>query len=379
MTAPTVNEQRIERAARGLTPNGFRVLFSMPSKWRGRRPFGALEQIRRTGLATLAATLGLAGTAAANVVVTDLGATAPTGYETGHLVANTNAFGFRLANTHGQTFQVATQITLGKIYIGYQGGLTGAATATEVTLTVDAGNDGGAADLTESFILGTGGTAITQGGAAVVHWLELDVSSSSLLLAAGTTHSFLLTADSVTGAANTWYLAPSYTFSNDYTDGEVLGKLTEGPNRDANFAVSAGAAVDIDIASSLALTLDGTVQTIDVPVGNLGAAGTLTLGVPSLTGTNAAAFSVISSPATIPPGGSDFIQLSFNPTGITGAVTANLVVTSNDVNTPSSTVVMSGFIHDPQLAVASFFNFGSFPSGVGVQTGMFDIDNAGAY
>ena len=175
------------------------------------------------------------GTASAAISIIDNGTTAPTGFETGHLVANTNAFGFRSANTHGQTFQIATEITLETIHIGYQA-LTGAATATEVTLTVDAGNDG--TNLTESFILGTGGTAITQGGAAVVHWLELDVSSSSLMLAAGTTHSFLLTADSVTGAANTWYLAPSFTDSNLYTDGAVLGKLTEAPNRDANFAIS---------------------------------------------------------------------------------------------------------------------------------------------
>lgn len=133
----------------------------------------------------------------------------------------------------------------------------------------------------------------------------------------------------------------------------------------------------LQVESSLNLELDGSVQTIEIPVANLGATQSLTLSTPTFSGTNAAAFSLISSPASIAAGGSDTFQISFNPTGLTGAIVSSLNFTTNDSSQPSVSVSLSGFIHDPRISAATFFDLGSFPSGSGIQNGQFTVSNIG--
>lgn len=133
----------------------------------------------------------------------------------------------------------------------------------------------------------------------------------------------------------------------------------------------------LQIDESLNLTLDGSVQIIEVPLSNLGATQTLTLSSPTFSGANASAFSLVSSPGDIPAGHSDTIQISFNPTGLTGTVSASLDFTSNDSSKPSVSVSLTGFIHDPRISAPSFFNLGSFPSGAGIQSGQFTVSNLG--
>ena len=129
--------------------------------------------------------------------------------------------------------------------------------------------------------------------------------------------------------------------------------------------------------SSLNLDLDGSVQTIDIPVANLGATQNLTLSTPTFSGTNAAAFSLLSSPATITPGNGGNIQISFNPTGLSGNISASLDFTTNDTSQASVSVALTGFIHDPKISVAGFFDIGFFPSGSGIQSEQFTIQNIG--
>ncbi|MGC6565157.1 MAG: lamin tail domain-containing protein [Akkermansiaceae bacterium] len=133
----------------------------------------------------------------------------------------------------------------------------------------------------------------------------------------------------------------------------------------------------LQIESSLNLDLDGSVQTIDIPVANLGATQTLTLSSPTFSGTNQSAFTLLSFPASIAPGGSGTIQISFNPTGLTGAISASMNVTTNDPSQGSVSVALSGFIHDPRISAPTFFNLGNFDSGSGIQTGQFTIFNLG--
>ncbi len=73
----------------------------------------------------------------------------------------------------------------------------------------------------------------------------------------------------------------------------------------------------IDITASLGLNLDGSVQTIDVPVTNLGATQALVLGTPTFSRAERRRLLPVSSPATHRrPGTSDLIQISFNPSGV---------------------------------------------------------------
>lgn len=133
----------------------------------------------------------------------------------------------------------------------------------------------------------------------------------------------------------------------------------------------------LQIDPTFNLDFDGSVQTIEIPVTNLGLTQNLTLSTPVLGGANAAAFTLISSPPAIGPNSNGTIQLSFNPTGLTGTIAATLAFTTNDTSQPSITVNLGGFIHDPRLSSASFFNLGSFPTGSGLQTGQLTISNTG--
>lgn len=191
----------------------------------------------------------------ADIVVTNRGTETPTELETANLLLDTRdgvsprVFGLRDANTHGQTFEVATPdgIQLRSIFLGYDGGLTGEATDTTITLTVDRGNDG-SNELSEQFLLQT--ADITQGGTpGGIYWLEMDVSSNELELPAGT-HSFLITVNALTGPPNSWLFTPAYTEGLDaYTQGNMTGTAQPGPNRDANFAISTVPPSEVQITS----------------------------------------------------------------------------------------------------------------------------------
>jgi hypothetical protein len=133
----------------------------------------------------------------------------------------------------------------------------------------------------------------------------------------------------------------------------------------------------IELPANVGLDLDGSVQAFDIPIGNLGATQTLTLSGISFTGVHAGAFSELSAPASLAPGGNGIIQISFNPTGLSGTISAGLQVQSTDPDTPTAVVGLSGFLHDPKLVVASSYDFGQFAAGVGVQSGSLPISNGG--
>ena len=133
----------------------------------------------------------------------------------------------------------------------------------------------------------------------------------------------------------------------------------------------------IDLSANVGLDLDGSVQTFDVPIGNLGGTEVLTINGTSFTGVHAEAFSVLSAPAFLAPGGNGIIQVSFNPTGLSGTISAGLQVQSTDPDTPTAVVGLSGFLHDPKLVVARNYDFGEFAAAEGAQSGSLPFSNAG--
>jgi len=133
----------------------------------------------------------------------------------------------------------------------------------------------------------------------------------------------------------------------------------------------------IALPANVGLDLDGSVQTFDVAIGNLGATRALTINGISFTGVHAGAFSELSAPASLAPGGNGIIQISFNPTGLSGTISAGLQVQSTDPDTPTAVVGLSGFLHDPKLVVAGSHDLGQFAAGGGVQNGALPISNGG--
>ncbi len=59
------------------------------------------------------------------------------------------------------------------------------------------------------------------------------------------------------------------------------------------------------------------------------------------SGAQGAAFSVLGAPASIPPLSSDVIEVEFDPSGLNGPVTATLLVSSNDPDTPEAEVFIT--------------------------------------
>lgn len=133
----------------------------------------------------------------------------------------------------------------------------------------------------------------------------------------------------------------------------------------------------LQVDDSFNLDLDGSIQTFNLEVSNLGATQNLTLSNISFGGPNASAFLILSSPGSIVPSSSGVIQFSFNPTGITGSVNASLDFDTNDITQASASVALSGFIHDPRISAPGFFDLGNFEIGAGPETDSFAINNLG--
>lgn len=133
----------------------------------------------------------------------------------------------------------------------------------------------------------------------------------------------------------------------------------------------------IDVENAISLDLDGSVQTLFVPVVNSGAMQMLVVSSVTKSGTNAAAFTISGTPGPIAPGGTGQIQLSFDPGGVSGNVSAALQIQSNDTSMPSVTVALSGYIHDPKLVVAGSFEFDLIAPGSPAQSQSFVLMNGG--
>lgn len=128
---------------------------------------------------------------------------------------------------------------------------------------------------------------------------------------------------------------------------------------------------------SFNLDLDGSVQLFNFEVANLGATQDLILSSISFGGDSASAFSLLTPPDPIAPGDTGTIPFSFNPTGITGSVSATLDFNSNDTTQPVVSVSLTGFIHDPRLSAPAFFDLGSFPADTGLQSDELTLKNLG--
>jgi len=120
----------------------------------------------------------------------------------------------------------------------------------------------------------------------------------------------------------------------------------------------------------LDLTLDGSIQSFDIPITNKGQTQNLTVSAASFNGD--ANFSVTTLPGPITPAGMDNIVISFDPLGANGAFSADLEITSNDSLNPVRTITLQGSIHDPMLVVDNLVDLGENT------TGAFTLTNDGA-
>ncbi len=135
---------------------------------------------------------------------------------------------------------------------------------------------------------------------------------------------------------------------NPTTTGTVTGTMTlqgDGGSSPATISLSATAAAaqpQINLSStavSFGSVTVGSTGTSSLTISNTGTAD-LTVSVLTLSGADFG-ISGITTPATISAGQNAPVNLTFKPT-IAGAVSGSLTITSNDPNTPSAVVSLSG-------------------------------------
>jgi hypothetical protein len=98
---------------------------------------------------------------------------------------------------------------------------------------------------------------------------------------------------------------------------------------------------------------------------NLGASGTLNISSSSITGTDAANFSLVGMPTSIAPAGASPFTLNFAPTGATGTKNASININSDDPNDPTyviNIIGINGTAATEPTAQATALNFTNIKS-----------------
>ncbi|QUE52398.1 choice-of-anchor D domain-containing protein [Luteolibacter ambystomatis] len=121
---------------------------------------------------------------------------------------------------------------------------------------------------------------------------------------------------------------------------------------------------------------NGTSTSLVIPIQNTGATQTLTFSSATLSGADAASFSVADITPSIAPGGMGSATLVFTPSG-TRTYVANLNLASNDPVTPTLVIGVSVTVMDPTAVVPASLDFGSLLYTPGAQQLGLTIHNSG--
>jgi len=113
--------------------------------------------------------------------------------------------------------------------------------------------------------------------------------------------------------------------------------------------------------NSIDLDLNGSVQSLEIPITNGGQSQSLNIS--AATFSENANFSVSGLPGSIAPGGTDNINIFFDPKGGNGEFSADLEITSDDSLNPVRTITVRGTINDPMLVSDLTLDLGNSSSG----------------
>lgn len=173
-------------------------------------------------------------------------------------VGDYSRFGLDAGENDWQTFTVPTAIQVQSLYYGYNDYRAGG----EITLSIDAGNDGSDDYAFTGIIL----TNLTAGGDndGPVNYLQFDLSGESVTLAAGM-HKFTVACTSEETNSISFIIAPIRNSTNTYAGG--TSKYSDGdpavPN-DAIFAITSVDAIPLFFGSTV--PADGAIGVEALPV-----------------------------------------------------------------------------------------------------------------
>jgi len=131
----------------------------------------------------------------------------------------------------------------------------------------------------------------------------------------------------------------------------------------------------IGVPMSVDLVLDGSAQSFELVVKNLGESNVLTVTAVTVDGVNADYFTIDTAlPLNIDPGEEIDLEYTVDPAGANGDVEADFSIFSNDALNSEAEVQLSGLIRDPQISIQTALDFGA--SDVEV-TQIIEIQNLG--
>jgi hypothetical protein len=131
----------------------------------------------------------------------------------------------------------------------------------------------------------------------------------------------------------------------------------------------------IGVPMSVDLALDGSAQSFELVVKNLGESNVLIVTAVTVDGVNADYFTIDTAlPLNIDPGEEIDLKYTVDPGGANGDVGANFSILSNDALNSEAEVPLSGLIRDPQISIQTALDFGA--SDVEV-TQMIEVQNLG--
>jgi hypothetical protein len=208
----------------------------------------------------IAAFLIASGSSSAAVTLADMGTTAPTIYNTGHLGTLDNRTSFDgPSDSHGQSFTTATTGTLEYLHIAYNAGGMGS-----FQVFIDAAYAGGGSteiisDATTaatfftinlaSFVPSTNGLSgsSTDTNSGPGYWFRLNFTNEAIALTAGQQAAFFFRAVSETASDSNFIFAPRYHLNDqvgetdEYLGGSTIngsGFAPAGSGHDFGFAVT---------------------------------------------------------------------------------------------------------------------------------------------
>lgn len=210
----------------------------------------------RSAILTTAIAAGLACPAnlSGEVVVSDLGTTAPTGFQTGYTGTFRSFVGMFHGDSIAQTFTLDEGLVLESIVIGYRsfddGGRFANSSTGSLTLFVDAGNNG-SFEIREAVTLNQtdfSGDRFTDPsfGQPPPYWMKWDVSALGIELPAGESK-FQISVNSLAPGADTWLFATCFGTGDPYPGGQGTSiDPVLAADRDMCFAINGAPTGDTD-------------------------------------------------------------------------------------------------------------------------------------
>ncbi|MDB6077295.1 MAG: hypothetical protein JWO82_1042, partial [Akkermansiaceae bacterium] len=180
--------------------------------------------------------------------------------------------------------------------------------------------------------------------------------------------------------APVFYGDPCFTGSVDelriwkgaMSDSQVLANFTAGPNAIAPHDPQLQTSNNANVTSS------GSVTVINLPIQNKGTANSLSVTGATITGDDAALFSLTSTlPLNIAPGATSNLVLSFNPANLPGTYHATVTTTSNDSFKTQEIINITAQVAIPDIDVPSTASYGPVANTAPIQTYNIQINNTG--